>query len=416
MRLPRPTVCYHAVSGRSGSGPDVSLLQTCVFRMVSLRTLRIERARINARAPTARGQLPRTLIVDSVSTETRMGSWKDLKRLKSAPIRAGIVGAGLMGRWHAQGIKRVGGRLSAVIDLNDSRALKLAARYRGARGFSDVEQVLRQTDLDVLHVCTPASTHRGIAELAIEAGLHLIIEKPVTPEAADTELLVHRAADRGLLLCPVHQFIFQDGVLKAKKALRGIGPLIHIEATFCSAGGMGVASEELDLIVADILPHPLSLAQVFLPTALVPKDWITMRPDHGELRASTEVRDITVSIFISMSARPTVCSFQLVGRDGTIHLDLFHGYTFVEPGNVSKLRKIVRPFDLSVRRFTAATLNLSRRTLGAEFAYPGLHRLIGSCYAALRTGGEPPIAPQETVAVARVRDALIRGSGLRVRA
>lgn len=326
---------------------------------------------------------------------------------KKRQIRAGIVGAGLIGYWHAKTIKKAGGSLSAIMDLNPDAARHLASIYRNTKSFGNIEEMLNQVDLDVLHICTPLSTHRSIAEIAINAGLNLIIEKPMTPMASETEYLFNKAMDRGLLICPVHQFIFQDGIQKVLEWLSRIGRLVHLEGTIYSAGGTNLASDLLDTIVKDILPHPLSLMQLFLPDGLPEKDWVTLRPFHGEFYTFNSNSGIPLFIFISMNARPTLCSFRIVGTNGTIHADLFHGFAFIEPGKVSRTGKILHPFDLAARGLLAATVNLGRRAIRWEAAYPGLQRLVSSFYRAVHTKTVAPISREDTVAVARVRDILI---------
>ena len=325
----------------------------------------------------------------------------------AASLRAGIAGAGLMGRWHAEAVRKAGGQVSAVADLNLNLARRLAAGYHNAQSFSDVGQMLNETDLDVLHICSPLSTHRSVAEQAIAADVNLLIEKPLTPTAAETVHLYTEAAERGVLVCPVHQFVCQDGALKAKEWLSQIGRLVHINAVTCSAGGAGLPLEQLDIIAADILPHPLSLMQIFLPDGLSERHWEAVRPRVGELRISSAVAGTTLSIFISMNGRPTTNSFQIIGTHGTIHLNLFHGYAFMEPGTVSRARKIAHPFESALRSLSAATINLGRRTARGETAYPGLQRLVVSFYHALQTKSPPPITPDDTIAIARVRDSII---------
>ena len=325
---------------------------------------------------------------------------------KDRPIRAAIVGAGLMGHWHARAIEKAGGNIMAVVDLDPARARRLARRFH-AGSFPNVEQMLSEVELDVLHICSPASTHRNIAELAINSGLNLVVEKPVTPTASGTVSLYEQAAGRGVLVCPVHQFVFQNGVLKAQKLLPRIGHLLHLGVTICSAGGDGLASDQLDSIAADILPHPLSLLQRFLSGDLPEEDWVMARPRHGELRVFGEAMGATLSIFISMNARPTVCDVQIVGTEGTIYLNLFHGYGYLEPGRVSRTRKIAHPFERSLKNLSAAAINLGRRALRRELAYPGLQCLISEFYGAVQTGGPSPISAEEAVAIARVRDRLL---------
>jgi predicted dehydrogenase len=326
--------------------------------------------------------------------------------MRNGPLRAAIVGAGLMGHWHAQAIEKAGGNIIAVVDVDPARARGLARRYR-AGSFPNVEQMLSEVELDVLHICSPASTHQDIGELAINSGLNLVVEKPVTPTARGTVRLYEQAARRGVLVCPVHQFVFQNGVLKAQKLLPRIGRLLHLGVIICSAGGDGLASDQLDSIAADILPHPLSLLQRFLPGELPEEDWVMARPRHGELRVSGEAMGATLSIFVSMNARPTVCDLQIVGTEGTIHLNLFHGYAYLETGRVSRTRKIMHPFEQSLKNLSAAAINLGRRALRRELAYPGLQRLVSEFYRALETGAPSPISAEEAIAIARVRDQLL---------
>ena len=340
--------------------------------------------------------------------------YNDVGDSKRRSLQIGIAGAGLMGRWHAEAAHKSGGRVTAIMDPDLDRAGRLASHYPNALGFSDVETMLGQADLDVLHICSPGPTHFMLASLAIEARLHLLIEKPITQTVEEAVQIHSQAANHGLLVCPIHQFIFQDGVLKAKTLLPQIGQLVHIDATICSAGGVGLTADQLDLIVADVLPHPLSLMQVFLPGSLRAERWTTFHPHAGELRVFGEVSGVTFAFFISMNARPTTNSFLILGTDATIRLDLFHGYSFIEPGQVSRNRKIMHPFELSMRILLATTSNLSRRALRREPAYPGLRQLVSSFYKAVRTNSPSPISPDDSIQIARARDHLIETAGLAV--
>ena len=326
------------------------------------------------------------------------------KKINTNKIRVGIVGAGLMGKWHARAAEKAGGEIVGVADIHEAQAVGIATNYPQARGFSDVREMLKQESFDVLHICTPTATHQTIAELAITAGVNLFIEKPMTQTAAETVCLYELAANHNVRLCPAHQFAFQQGVEKAKKMLPRIGQTIHLQANICSAGADGLGIERLDTVGGEILPHPLSLFQTFLNDLLPEDGWEVFRPRHGEFRIFGQAGETSLSIFVSMNARPTTNSFQIFGTDGTIHLDLFHGFAVGESGKVSKAGKILRPFDSAVKNFSAATMNLTQRAFRSETAYPGLQRLVNSFYKSLREDGEPPITPEQAINVARVRD------------
>lgn len=326
-------------------------------------------------------------------------------------IRVGIVGAGLMGKWHARAAKKAGGEIVAVADFDKEKAKLLAAKYPSARIFGNIAEMLNHQSIDALHICAPTETHLEIAEFAVKAGVNLFIEKPLAETARETIYLYDLAAKNSVKICPAHQFAFQQSVEKAKKMLPRIGEIIHLQAAICSAGGAKLSAENLNEIAADILPHPLSLLQTFLDEILLEKNFDACRPQNGELRISGQTDKTSLGIFVSLNARPTLNSFKIVGSSGTIYLDLFHDFAFIETGKVSKLRKILHPFDSSARNFSAAFFNLLRRAARFETAYPGLQNLINLFYAAIREKKETPVSPAQAINVAQIRDYLMRRAG-----
>lgn len=321
--------------------------------------------------------------------------------------RAIVVGAGLMGRWHAHALGRLGLPIAAIVDPELDRARALASKHAGARAADRLEACLEENPGAVVHICTPPETHGDITRTALEAGCHALVEKPLAPESALTSELFDQAQSAGRLLCPVHQFPFMRGVLRARSLVTTIAPIRHVEHIAFSAGAAGLDAEGHDRIAADIVPHSFSLFSCFLGIAPDEIDWELMRPAPGEIRAQGLAGEATASITISMGGRPTTNRLVIVGERGTLHVDLFHGFCVVESPSVSRLRKIAEPFSLSSKTFLAAGLNLLARTIQREPAYPGLRELIRQFYAAAAGAEPPPIAPAETLAIARARDRFI---------
>lgn len=330
----------------------------------------------------------------------------DTPRSSAQPVRAAIVGAGLMGHWHAHALARARGRLIAVADPNASRAQQLARRYR-ARDFDSLAALLAHDQMDAVHICTPLETHVALARQALAAGAHLIVEKPLAPDTRATEELLDQARACRRLLVPVHQFIFQPGVQQALAQLPRLAPLAHVELTTMTAGGERGDDAARDQLVADILPHALALFQRLMPAGLDRIVWSVQHPMAGELRALGRSGSTSLVINISTHGRPTRNELRVVGAHGSAHADLFHGFVVFEDGRISRADKIARPFSLSARTLFAATTNLTIRALRRDVAYPGLRELIGAFYRAIRDGTPAPIAPAETLAVARARDQLL---------
>jgi predicted dehydrogenase len=314
-------------------------------------------------------------------------------------LRVAIVGAGLMGRWHADAAARAGGRVAVVIDPDRGRAEALAGRHGGCTAVRDLQNAL--TLVDVVHICSPTPTHGPVARIAIEAGRHVLIEKPIAQTFGDAAALLAMADARHVFVCPVHQFLFQDGVTRAFAELDRIGPLTHVQFTMCSAGADGLDEAGRVRIALEILPHPLSLLARLLPGRVADADWSIHHPAAGEIRALAQFGSLSASILVSMSGRPTVNRMELVGANGTIEVDLFHGFSVMVDGRVSRARKIAGPFTHAALVAAAASVNLLSRAARREPAYPGLRRLFERFYMAASGSGTPPIASSEVLDVAR---------------
>ncbi len=319
------------------------------------------------------------------------------------PLRAAIAGSGLMGGWHSEYARQCGAKVVGILDFDPLRARALADRFRTVP-FENLDSLLKTALPDVLHVCTPRDSHVGIVSAALEAGVNVIVEKPLADSASQVEILNSLAQRQGVQICPVHQFAFQDGTSRAASWLPRIGSIILIQSAFISAGGGQLSGEHLDSLAADILPHPLAVMQKFLESGLPLESWNGLRVRPGEWHVWAKKELISLSILISLQARPTEASLRICGTQGTIHLDLFHGFAFFEPGNVSRLHKITHPFEQSMRRFTAASSNLVHRAFRREAAYPGLRRLICLFYKSIAGLTPPPITADESFAVSTVRD------------
>jgi predicted dehydrogenase len=234
----------------------------------------------------------------------------------------------------------------------------------------------------------------------------VLVEKPLARDSAECRELIRIADQAGLLLVPVHQFIFQRGFRRATAAISQLGRILHVDATICSAGGEH-APTQVDDIAGEILPHPLSLIERLVPGLLKSARWTMRRPAAGEWRVSTDSQGVSISILISLHARPTEASLRVAMEGGMVEVDLFHGFATIDTAPASRAAKISRPFRTSARQFGTAAANLTRRIAAREGAYPGLRTLIFEFYEAVRGRREAPIRADEILAVAAARDRIV---------
>jgi predicted dehydrogenase len=304
---------------------------------------------------------------------------------------------------HARAVAAAGGIVVAVADIDVERARALDD---AARAFASAAELLDSTSPDVLHVCTPVETHADTVAAALAAGVHVVVEKPVALDAATTRRLVDGARDADRCLVPVHQFLFQAGVVRLLESRGRLGRLVRCSFDAVSAGS-DVTGVDPDRLLSEILPHPLSLFARVVQSPLSELTWHVIAPTRGELRALAVADGISLEIAISSNGRPTRTELELMGTRATGYADLFHGFAIVDRGRATRVTKLTRPFTHSARVLTGATANLTRRAVSRESAYPGLRELVGRTYDAIGTGAGSPISLEETVDVAAARDEIL---------
>jgi predicted dehydrogenase len=114
------------------------------------------------------------------------------------PLRAAIAGTGFIGRVHARSALLAGAHLTGVAASSADSARDAATALGADRAFDSAEELVRDPDVDVVHVCTPNHLHLSLAEAALAAGKHVICEKPLALDVAGAQQLVEAAADSGL--------------------------------------------------------------------------------------------------------------------------------------------------------------------------------------------------------------------------
>lgn len=121
-------------------------------------------------------------------------------------LRAGVIGLGTMGRHHARSYQEIDGvDLVAVCDI-DARAAQAAAERHGLEAgatFVDAERMLREAKLDLVSVATPDHLHVGPVIQAAEAGVHVLVEKPLATSLDDCDLVLE-AVERACVIAMVH--------------------------------------------------------------------------------------------------------------------------------------------------------------------------------------------------------------------
>jgi predicted dehydrogenase len=139
---------------------------------------------------------------------------------RARPVRFAVVGAGVIGRHHARVISHLeDAELTVVVDPAGDAAEKLAAEY-GALTAARLDEALARDDVDAVAVCTPSGIHAEQATAVLEAGKHVIVEKPVDVSLAAARRLADVQARSSGLATVISQHRYDPSSLAVHEAVR----------------------------------------------------------------------------------------------------------------------------------------------------------------------------------------------------
>ncbi len=181
--------------------------------------------------------------------------------------RAAIVGTGFIARVHAIALRAIGVEVAAIC----GRTFEGAEAFGEGRPYADLAELLDAEQVDVLHVCTPNNGHATQALAALERGIHVVCEKPLTVTAAESAALVAAAAEHGLVGATCYHVRSYPLVeqMRAETAAGVIGKVTFVHGRYvCDdalfpASGWRVDPERSgpSYVVGDLGTHWLDLAE-----------------------------------------------------------------------------------------------------------------------------------------------------------
>lgn len=147
--------------------------------------------------------------------------------------------------------------MKAVCDLSSERIEHMQSLYPDLPAFTKFSDVLEKGDVEAVVVATPVNTHYPVARQALEAGKHVLIEKPMASSVAECEELVSLAEARGLTLMVGHTFLYSEPIHHIKSIVDSgeIGDLLYINAQRLN---LGLFQKDIN-VAWDLAPHDLSI-------------------------------------------------------------------------------------------------------------------------------------------------------------
>jgi predicted dehydrogenase len=278
-------------------------------------------------------------------------------------LKAAVIGAGAFGRHHASKYRGLEGvELSAIADANPE-VRSGAISDHGVAAVADWRDLLGRVDL--VSICTPAVTHSAIVRAFLNAGAHVLVEKPIATSLEEADALIALAEDTGRVLTVGHQerFVFaRTGLLDFPDAPREVS---------CWRMGPWTGRGDDVSAVLDLMIHDIDLVHQLIPGAVAAvdaKSHTEMGRFADEVAATVSFRNGSVArLETSRIAHNRRRGMRAVYHDGIIEIDFLS----------RKLRNTTR-----------------RRLNPLELGDP-LGESVAAFVKAVREGVQPLVRPQE---------------------
>jgi predicted dehydrogenase len=346
--------------------------------------------------------------------------------------RTAIMGCGKVGSIHATALASLPeAELVAVCDANAERAAAFAARHN-ARAYTDVPALLREARPEAILIGTPHPLHAEPAILAAEAGVHVLVEKPMAATLQDCDAMLAAARKTGVHLGVISQRRFYEPVRRMKAAIDSgkIGrPVLGLflmyswrdAAYYASDPWRGKWATEGGGVLVNQSPHMLDLLRWFLgPITEVSGYWANLN------HPTVEVDDTAVaslrfaggglgSIITSLSQRPGIYTKVHVHGDNgaSIGVETDRGATFIAGMTAIAEPPLNDLWTIPGEEHLLAQFQAGDRAQFARIdATTHYHALqIQDFLQAIREGRLPQVTGEDGRAVVELFTALYRSNG-----
>ena len=183
-------------------------------------------------------------------------------QISSARLGLSVVGYGYWGPNMARNvIESQDFELVSVCERDEERTAECRRRHPGTRTNCDFDAIVADGRVDAVAIATPPATHYPLARRALEAGKHVLVEKPLATTASDAAELIALADSKGLVLMPGHTFLYSPPVNKIRRL---IAEDVLGQIYFVTSSRMNLGKYQRDGVVLDLAPHDLSILSYWL--------------------------------------------------------------------------------------------------------------------------------------------------------
>jgi nucleoside-diphosphate-sugar epimerase/predicted dehydrogenase len=345
-------------------------------------------------------------------------------------MQVAIIGCGRISKAHIdvlQSLKSV--EICGVCDQDKYRAAKVASSIKTANAYTDCETLLRQEHPDAVHILTPPRTHPSLAIQVMEAGCHVLVEKPMALFVKDADEMLATARANHVRLCATHNYLFKPCIMRARSWVESdtIGEVLHVDSFYglASEGGSYLgsgghshwASRLPGGSFSNFLPHLIYLQLEFLQQ--VDEIAGVVLTPSGTLQEPTELHvllkggGVSGNMTISTRSKPYAKFINIYGTRGGIHADLVREIcTLNKDWQVPRMiSKVAYSLESSGQLAWGTVTNTAKVLTGRLRNMPGLQELVRQFYTSIEEDCELPVSGEDGREVARIMEMIWEKSG-----
>jgi len=183
-----------------------------------------------------------------------------LEALPREPTGVAVIGCGYWGINYVRVFSEMpDARVLAVCDPRTGRLDEIQRRYPDMTSTSEFDEILDMDGVDAVVISTNAETHYDLTKRALDAGKHVLVEKPLTTTSDDSEQLIQLAERRQLVLLVGHTFLYNAGVRKVKEYVDEQ----HVYYVYARRTSLGPIRSDVNAIW-DLAPHDIAIFNYLL--------------------------------------------------------------------------------------------------------------------------------------------------------
>jgi predicted dehydrogenase len=341
-------------------------------------------------------------------------------------MKVGIIGCGQIAMTHIPYVlAQPDARIVGLADASDMRARELATRFRIPSVHRTLTDLLDTERPDVVHILTPPQTHATLAIEAMEAGCHVLVEKPMAVNLEEAEAMEAVVRRRGVKLCVDHNHLFDPAFMQARALVEqgAIGQPVWVESfegfdvgapdnPYVKPGAADHWVHQLPGgIFQNLAPHPAYLLLAFLGSpvslqAVAQKTGRVPTAYADELRVLVSADEGLGCFMVSLSIQPFMKYVHIYGTEATIYVNLStNSLTLLKNRRLPRaLARGMHGIEEGMQLIAATVTNAVRVATGRLRPYPGLGIVIKEFYRSIAEDGSPPVDSAAGREVVRVLD------------